>query len=136
MALIFSIVGGVDLLRAALEGKKTETRRLGARRWIVGRSYAVKARRTAPGFCRAVVTAVRQERLTEIDQDAVSREGLDCTPDEFCQIFRQLHGLEPSADPLVWVIQFRMLRFTRGLTTESPYQCIRQGESLEAWLMR
>lgn len=89
-------------------GRKTETRRLGKKRWNVGTIHQVRQQyyQKVPD-CHVRIINVYQERLSAITDEAVKREGLDMTPDEFIAKFREINaGKAMENDPLVWVVQF------------------------------
>ena len=92
-----------------LAGVKTETRRLGKKRWNVGSVHWAchKLFQTEPDCCIKIL-GVKQERLSAITQEAVHREGVIGTPAEFIAKFKEINKGKPmEPDPLVWVVSFK-----------------------------
>jgi hypothetical protein len=95
-------------------GQKSETRRLGWKTAKVGQIVTPiekgqglqRGEKVKPLGCGPIrFTQVRQERLIEIDQAGVDREGFpDMNPQRFIRMFCQHNGC--TADTVVTVIQF------------------------------
>jgi len=94
-------------------GIKTETRRLGLKRWSVGKVYWIchKLYQKEPD-CRVEVTGIGRELLSLITPEAVKREGLEgLTPAGFVEKFAVINaGKVMDADPVVWVVRFRLVK--------------------------
>ncbi len=103
-----------DHVEPILAGRKTQTRRLGARRWREGSIHACYtrppfARGGAEPFCRVRIKDVRRERLSSISMDDAVAEGYGSIED-FYAAFRRINaaqGLE--LDPEVWVVAFEVV---------------------------
>jgi len=108
-----------------LDGAKTQTRRLGERRWKVGSIHKcyTKPPYTKGGsepFARVEIVDVRQERLLQITQGDALAEGyanVYSFVSAFCRINRNLRAPCAAvacarcdlADPLVWVVTFALV---------------------------
>ena len=106
-----------------LEGRKTQTRRLGKRRWRVAAVHGCYTRPPfAKGgsepFCRVRVIDVRQERLLDISPADALAEGY-YSPYTFVEAFYHINGMDTRAfdespmpdvaalgNPEVWVVKF------------------------------
>jgi len=104
----------VDLI---VSGRKTQTRRLGRRRWNVGASHQASTRLFDPSatFARLRILRVRRECAQCIsDEDAVA-EGYE-DPDSFLEAFCRINPGWPPAiggemvDPYVWAVTFALER--------------------------
>ena len=90
-----------ELVPLVLDGRKTQTRRLGVFEYTPGRDYAVQPGRGKHAVGRIKVTAVRRERLGDISQADALREGF-ASRWEFIAYWRDLHGSwEPDLKPIV-----------------------------------
>lgn len=94
-----------------LRGEKTQTRRLGKRRWRQGalhQCYTRPAFANPPGkpFARVRIGAVRQERLDEITEADARAEGYSSQP-EYMAAFYRINGMVMPWEP-VWVVTFQM----------------------------
>lgn len=102
------------LIEKAKAGIKTETRRLGKKRWSVGKVYWVchKLYQKAPDI-RILITGLWQEKLSQITPEAIKREGLEgLTPAGFIEKFRMINkGKVIELDPPVWVLQYELVKF-------------------------
>jgi len=93
-----------------LEGKKTQTRRTGDKRWNVGAIH--QARTNMPWmddsgyFADIRILDVRRECVGDISSEDVSAEGYE-THEEFKKIWRWING---DWDPFeeVWVVEFEV----------------------------
>lgn len=108
----------LELARLIAQGKKTQTRRRvksgeSKCRYVEGRAYTIQTGRGKPGNGQITITAVRQERASDITLHDAKREGFRTTS-EFLEYWDQLHG-EGFRDALVWVISFE-----RGDTRDTP----------------
>lgn len=100
-----------------LSGRKTQTRRLGKRRWKVGGIHGCYTRPPfakggAKPFCRVRVTGVRRERMLNISPSDVVAEGYDDIQTFVHAFWRINEGrLDPRSDGdvLVWVVEFQVV---------------------------
>ena len=106
-----------------LSGQKTQTRRLGRKRWNVGsvrKCYIRPPFARPPGapFASVRILRVWQERLNEISHEDALAEGY---PDRttYWGAFCQIHGLTSSEDiesaltATVWCIEYELVEATR-----------------------
>lgn len=98
-----------------LAGRKTQTRRLGKRRWRVGAIHACYTRPPfakggAEPFCRVRILSVRRERLHDIEKchADVLAEGYVFVSD-FFEVFERVNRYPGEPNPLVWVVEFEAL---------------------------
>jgi hypothetical protein len=99
----------VDII---LCGKKTQTRRLGKRRWKVGALHACYTRPPfakggAEPFCRVRILSVRREILGYIDDNDVRAEGYG----DFAGFLDAFFHINPKASGglMVWVVEFELV---------------------------
>jgi hypothetical protein len=101
------------LIEKIKAGIKTETRRLGKKRWSIGKVYWVchKLYQNEPD-CRIKVTDVRQEHLYDILPEDVVREGFeDAGVAGFIKGFKEINAGKTAEDnPLVWVVRFELVK--------------------------
>lgn len=103
------------LVEDILSGRKTQTRRLGKKRWNVGSIHKVTRDRFNPKaiFGKVRILDVRQERIGDITEEDARAEGFDDRK-TFLRIFHGLnHRRLPALgweDELVWVICFEVVR--------------------------
>jgi len=96
-----------------LDGRKTQTRRLGRKRWNVGSVHACYTklpftRGGAMSFCDVRILDVRQEHLRSISHEDALAEGYTGVG-TFLYAFYEINRLALDADPLVWVVEFGLL---------------------------
>lgn len=108
-----------------LSGRKTQTRRLGKKRWNVGTIHQARQTMFGEPFALLRVTAVRQEPLGDLtDGDAV-REGYG-TRLEYLWAFWLINRLADDPRELrrdVWVVDFELAGIGRDagvIRAESP----------------
>ena len=86
--------------------KKTQTRRAGRKRWIVGNCYQCRTsfRKEDKPFAYIRVTDLREEFLGQISDKDARKEGYPHVP-AYKKAFKRIYG---GWDPhqLVWVIDF------------------------------
>jgi hypothetical protein len=99
----------LEHVQPILEGWKTQTRRLGRKRWNVG---AIHQCRTRPfdgePFARVRITSVRRERLGDISGGDVAREGYRSRRD-YRRAWEAIYGSPWEDDLEVWVVDFKLL---------------------------
>lgn len=116
-----------------LDGKKTQTRRLGNKRWNVGVIHPLKRSRFEKPFAKAEILEVWQERLIEIKDEDVKAEGYE-TREEFFRAFGEINRIQEEKDGVdlpsleVWAIKFRVVQKLEGIRHEvlEPEQGTRQ----------
>jgi len=96
---------------AILDGRKTQTRRLGKKRWNVGvihKCYTKPpfARGGAEPFASVKILAVRQEPLRSISHDDAEAEGYTGIG-TYLYAFCAINWMATDANPLVWVVTFK-----------------------------
>ena len=98
-----------------LGGRKTQTRRVGKRRWNVGAVHACYTRPPfakggAEPFCRVLVKDVRRsEPLASLTDADVYAEGYDSWPD-FWAVWCAINGGGSSPTATPWVVEFEVVR--------------------------
>ena len=96
-----------------LSGRKTQTRRLGKKRWRIGALHKCYTRPpfcTPPGqpFATVRIEDVRWERLANISDKDVRAEGY-ATRGEYFEVFRRINGIGEvwhMRDYGVWRVSF------------------------------
>lgn len=91
-----------------LTGAKTQTRRLGKRRWRHDSIHQARTALFGEPFARLRILEVRQERLRTISLDDAVAEGYT-GPGTFLHAFYRINGMAFDADPLVWVVTFEVV---------------------------
>lgn len=94
-------------LRAILEGRKTQTRRVHKHTWQLGKTYPIRTSYFGKpeGYIR-IVRKFRQ-RLGDISQEDVRKEGFRSV-EEFREVWVAIHGCWDPAQ-IVWVYEFILL---------------------------
>jgi hypothetical protein len=93
-----------------LEGRKTQTRRLGKKRWNVGSAHQAKTSLFGERFAWLVITGVRKEKLCDISDEDVRREGYE-TRAGYYDAFVAINRLGTyTLGELVWVVDFRLVK--------------------------
>jgi hypothetical protein len=96
-------------VRPILEGRKTQTRRLGKKRWNVGAVHQCRTRLfDGEPFASVRITSVRRERLGEISDDDVEREGYKTLAD-FRGAWETIYRRPFENDLEVWVVDFKLV---------------------------
>ena len=92
-----------------LSGHKTQTRRLGKRRWGVGAIHQCKIGGFfGEPFARVRILDVHQEWLRDITMDDAVAEGYT-GPGTYFYAFTDINRLASDANPLVWVVEFSLV---------------------------
>lgn len=91
-----------------LEGRKTQTRRVGSRRWNVGAVHQARTKMLDAGstFARLSILDVRIEKLSAITPLDAWREGYESVP-AYLAAFYRING-DADPDPHVWVVEFEV----------------------------
>jgi hypothetical protein len=96
-------------VRPILEGRKTQTRRLGKKRWNVGAIHQCKTRLFhGEPFTRVRITSVRRERLGDISDEDVVSEGYKTRAD-YRAAWEAIYGSPWDDDMEVWVVDFKLV---------------------------
>ena len=91
-----------------LAGEKTQTRRLGRKRWNVGATHQAKTNVFKAPFARLRILSVRSQRLKDMAIEDAHREGYP-TLEAYQETFIRIYG--SWIDELeVWVIDFELAR--------------------------
>lgn len=93
-----------------LSGDKTQTRRLGKRRWKVGSYHQCKTRLFGgEPFARVAILHVWQQPLQAITEEDVRAEGY-ATKQDFLDAFCRISGPMEVANPWVWAVEFVLVK--------------------------
>jgi len=96
-------------VQPVLEGRKTQTRRLGKKRWNVGAIHQCRTRLfDGEPFARVRITSVRRQRLGDISPGDVAREGYRTRAD-YRRAWEAIYGSPWEDDLEVWVVDFKLL---------------------------
>ena len=91
-----------------LSGRKTQTRRLGKKRWTVGKVYQAKTSYMAKPFAYLKLTALRYEPLEPMSEADAHAEGYN-NVQSYLQAFKEIYKYPlDEANPLVWVLTFEL----------------------------
>ena len=93
-----------------LSGRKTQTRRMGKKRWNVGAIHQCQTKmlRNDSVFARVLIKDVRRERLREMRPFDVYAEGYD-RYSEYCEALERINGVKVDGDTEVWVVEFEVV---------------------------
>jgi hypothetical protein len=91
-----------------LSGRKTQTRRLGKKRWNVGALHQARTRMMDPTslFARLRILAVRRQRLQEMSFADVHAEGYNTHAEYIAEWMRINRVFPPGL--VVWVVEFEV----------------------------
>ena len=90
-----------------IEGRKTQTRRLGKRRWNVGKERQCRTSMFGDPFAIVRILNVRSEELGCISAADVYAEGYDSL-DAYMDVWKRING-EWDQSLVVWVIDFELV---------------------------
>jgi len=93
-----------------LDRVKTQTRRMGNKRWNVGAVHQCKLNYMKGHFADVRIKDVRRERLGDISHEDALAEGYRNTFD-YLEAFYEINRIDPDfdeANPLVWVVDFEL----------------------------
>lgn len=94
-------------VRPILKGCKTQTRRLGKKRWNVGSVHLAKLQMMSTFyFTKLVIKKVWEEPLGSISHEDAMREGFDSIQD-FKDAWKRT-GAKWVPETMVWVVEFEM----------------------------
>lgn len=93
-----------------LEGRKTQTRRAGNKRWNVGAVHQCKTTLFSPEppFARVRIIDVRRQKLGEMSREEVLAEGYKTWP-QYVAALSAIHGREFGLEEEVWVVEFEVV---------------------------
>jgi hypothetical protein len=87
-------------------GSKTETRRLGKKRWNEGSVHEAKTKLFGKPFAKLRILRVFRQPLGQMTRSDAKKEGYR-TLQDYITVFRTINGFwEPSQS--VWVVQFKV----------------------------
>lgn len=89
-----------------LDGRKTQTRRLGNRRWREGAVHQARTKMFGDPFAYLRILDVRREVLGAITTADARAEGYTMTAD-YLAAFERINGSAPLELP-VWVVEFEL----------------------------
>ena len=87
-----------------LSGRKTQTRRLGKKRWIVGAVHQAKVSYMAKPFASIKVKMLWKEKLGQINHVGAIAEGYDDV-NAYLEAFEKIYGAADMQQE-VWVLDF------------------------------
>lgn len=96
-----------------LEGRTTQTRRMGKKRWNVGAVHQCKTSYSSKPFATVRIESVWQEPLVDISQAAVEAEGYS-NREEYIGAFARINKMSVNlAQTLApWVVSFELVEAT------------------------
>lgn len=94
------------------QGLKTQTRRLGKKRWIEGHVYPVKRDYYSKPSCHVRVLKVFEDRLGNMTAEDAKAEGYSSL-DSYKAVWERIWKQPWNPDTLVWVIEFRLVQKDR-----------------------
>lgn len=101
-------------------GTKTQTRRLGKKRWIIGATHRLMRTMFGKPFGVVRIVDVRREYLTRITDADVKAEGYE-DREAYIEAFRRINRID-SATSLrgldVWAVEFELVRAYEGIRVE------------------
>ncbi len=97
-----------------LSGQKTQTRRLGRKRWNVGASHQAKHNYRKSGFFALLrILDVYRERLGDISEEDARSEGYE-SKEAYLRAFREINRIEDDSaweavlQAPIWVVKFEV----------------------------
>lgn len=98
-----------------LNGNKTQTRRLGKKRWNVGAIHQCKTKLYSyESFACVRILEVRQEYLHDISEADIGAEGYGLKPGDYKEAWARINGGEwyDYSYTSVWVVTFELVQTT------------------------
>lgn len=90
-----------------LDGTKTQTRRLGKRRWNVGANHQCRTQLFGEPFAQVHILNVRQERLGDMHPFDIEAEGY--AGEDYKAAWNRINPKTPwDEDLVVWVVTFEL----------------------------
>lgn len=98
-------------VQSILDGRKTQTRRLGKKRWNVGAVHQARLRMMDADSCfaRLRIADVRRENLNDITEADADAEGYDSRNEYLAAFYRINHYSYGWSVPDVWVVEFELV---------------------------
>lgn len=90
-----------------LEGRKTQTRRVGKRRWNVGAEHQCRTKLFGAPFAIVRILDVREEHLGDISLSDARAEGYEGRAG-FREVWKRINDVW-DPDLLVWVVEFELV---------------------------
>jgi hypothetical protein len=101
-------------VKPILEDRKTQTRRLGKKRWNTGAIHQCRTRLfDGEPFARVRIMSVRRERLGDISRGDIAREGY-ATRADYRAAWEAIYGSPWNDDLEVWVVDFKLVARKRS----------------------
>jgi hypothetical protein len=93
-----------------LDGRKTQTRRLGKRRWNIGAVHQCRTRMldASSTFARVEIVELHCGPLRDISHDDAVAEGYTGIG-TYLTAFYAINKMATDANPLVWVVTFALV---------------------------
>lgn len=92
-----------------LKGNKTQTRRIGTKRWNVGAVHLAKTQMLSKQyFAKILIIGVKQERLGDMTLEDAKKEGCKSV-EEYIDIWKFINKGVWNPELIVWVIDFELV---------------------------
>ena len=96
-----------DMIEAIIQGRKTETRRKGQRRWKIGSTHQVRRAMLERSLIIVKITDLQHEPLGEITETDAIAEGFQ-SRQHFFEKWINIHDVIDYSE-LVWVVRFQLV---------------------------